>query len=245
MSAGRFNEQFCHLNLPTNYEFHWLVIYSSVLIIGLFYGFFGYRCWRLNMFLSSFSLGAFLLYIILASQPTMNESQLIAIACSIAILVGLIGALLQYVGLFINGFCFGLIVSIIAFIGWDLRNTSAGIATSFWLPIGLILSLGLIGAMLTLKFQKTMLIVSSACSAGFCQFLVLDYFLQSSILSHFIHQRFLFQSNPQLCLRHWLIILIFPIVVLFSIVIQCSWTGRNYDHHDAWHRGSSSERMSR
>jgi hypothetical protein len=199
--------------------------------------FLGYRWWRVTMFITSFSLGSLLLYIILSTQPTMNQSQLIGVSCSIATLVGLIGALLQYVGLFINGFCFGLILSITTFISLDIKNRANGVTTSFWLPIGLILLLGLICAILTLRFQKIMIIITSSCLAGVCQILVLDYFLQSSVLLHFIHKRLLFELTPTLCIRHWIIALILPIIMLFGIVIQYSCTGKNYDHRDSWQRG--------
>jgi len=197
----------------------------------------GYRCWRVTMFITSFSLSSLLLYIILSTQPIMNESQLLAVSCSIAILVGLIGALLQYVGLFIHGFCFGLILSIITFICLDMKNRANGLSTSFWLPIGLILFLGLICAILSLRFQKSMIILTSSCLAGVCHTIVLDYFLQLSVLLQFIHKRLLLESTRTLCLRHWIIILILPIVMLFGIVIQYSCTGKNHDHRDSWQRG--------
>ena len=189
------------------------------------------------MFVTSFSLGSLLLYIILSTQPTMNESQLIGVSCSIATLFGLIGALLQYVGLFVNGFCFGLTLSIVTFIVWDMKNRADDIATSFWLPIGLILLLGLVCATLTLRFQKSMLIISSSCLAGLCEMLALDYFLQSSILLCFTHRRLLFELTPALYIRHWIVGLILPIVMLFGMAMQFLWTGKNFDHRDAWHKG--------
>jgi hypothetical protein len=189
------------------------------------------------MFITSFGLGSLLLYIILSTQPTITETQLISISCSIAILFGLISALLQYVGLFINGFSFGLILSIITFIIWDIKDRANGVTTSFWLIIGLVLILGLICAILTLRFQKIMIIITSSCLAAVCHLLVLDYFLQLSLLLRFIHKRLLFEYTPTLCIRHWIIVLILPIIMLFGIVIQYTCTGRNYDHRDSWHRG--------
>ncbi|CAF1080292.1 unnamed protein product [Rotaria sordida] len=232
-------DDYCNLNLPIDYDLYWFIAYTSLAFIGLFYALLGYRWWRFTMFVTSFSLGSLLLYIILLTQPTMTQSQLIGVSCSIATLFGLICALLQYVGLFINGFCFGLTLSIITFITIDMKNRANGITTSFWLPIGLILLLGLICAIITLRFQKTMLIVTSSCLAGVCQTLVLDYFLQSSVLLHFIHKRLLFESTPTLCIRHWIIALILPIIMLFGIVIQFSCTGKNYDHRDSWQRAIS------
>lgn len=193
------------------------------------------------MFVTSFSLASLLLYIILSTHPSMNQSQLIGVSCSIATLFGLIGALLQYVGLFINGFCFGLIISIITFVLIDIKNRAYGLSTSFWLPIGLILLLGLICAILTLRFQKPMIIITSSCLAGVCQIIVLDYFLQSSVLIRFIHKRFLFEITPTLCVRHWIIALVLPIIMLFGIVIQYSCTGRDYDHRDSWQRGNENK----
>ena len=242
-SSIKFNrssiDEYCVFQLPNEYETNILIGHSFLAIVGIFYGLLGYRCWRLNMFLTAFTLASLLLYIILCSQPTLLHAQIIAVSVSIGTLVGLIAALLQYVGLFINGFCFGLIFSITTFIFLDMKNNSNGIPTSFWLPIGLILSIGLICSTLTLRFQKAMLILSSSCFAGVCQLLVLDYFLQSSILSHFIHQRLILEITMNLCLRHWIIALILPVVMLFGIVIQFSCTGRKYDHRDAWHRGKT------
>ncbi|CAF4956969.1 unnamed protein product, partial [Rotaria sp. Silwood1] len=210
--------------------------------VGLFYGLFGYRCWRLTMFLTSFGLSALVFYIILSTQPTINQLQLISISCSIAILFGLINILLQYVGLFINGFCFGLILSIIIFIILDIKNSQNGIITSFWLIIGLILILGIICSILTLRFQKFMIIIISSCLSGVCQILVLDYFLQLSILFHYIHKRLLFEKEQLSCIHHWIIVFILPIIMLFSIVIQYTCTGKNYDHRDSWHKIISSGR---
>jgi cellulose synthase/poly-beta-1,6-N-acetylglucosamine synthase-like glycosyltransferase len=82
-----------------------------------------------------------------------------------------------------------------------------------------------------------MIIITSSCLAGVCQILVLDYFLQLSVLLRFIHKRLLFELTSTLCIRHWIIILILPIIMLFGIAIQYSWTGKNYDHRDSWHRG--------
>lgn len=195
------------------------------------------------MFVTSFTLGSLIVYIILSTQPTMTESQLIGVSCSIATLFGLIGALLQYVGLFINGFCFGLTLSIITFISLDMKNRANGVPTSFWLAIGLILLLGLICAIMTLRFQKTMLITTSSCLAGVCETLVLDYFLQSSVLRHFVHKRLQLEYTPALCVRYWMTALILPIVMLFGMVIQFSCTGKNYDHRDSWQRGKISLNM--
>ncbi|CAF0902743.1 unnamed protein product [Rotaria sordida] len=228
--------EYCELKLPINYDLHWLIAYISLACVGLFYGIFGYRWWRLTMFLTSFGLSSLVFYIILSIQPTLNELQLISISCSIAILFGLINILLQNVGLFINGFCFGLIISIITFILWDINDRTNGIITSFWLIIGLILILGIICSILTLRFQKFMLIIISSCLSGVCQMFVLDYFLQLSILLRYIHKRLLFETTPLLCIRHWIIVFILPIIMLFSIVIQYTCTGKNYDHRDSWHR---------
>lgn len=191
------------------------------------------------MFITSFGLGSLFLYIILSSQPILTEIQLISLACSIAVLFGFIGALLSYVGLFVNGFCFGLILSIITFIIWEMNDRANGVQTSFWLIIGLILLMGLCCAIITLRFQKLMLILSSSCLAGVCHLLVLDYFLQLSVVLRFIHKTLRFEPTAALCIRHWIIVFILPVVMFLSIVIQYSCTGRNYDHRDSWQKGKT------
>ncbi|CAF3447747.1 unnamed protein product [Rotaria socialis] len=228
----------CDLTLPTEYDSHWIIAYVSLAFVGLFYGIFGYRCWRLTMFITSFALSSLVIYIVLKTQPTLNEFQLIMISCSIAILFGLVNTLLEYIGLFTNGFCFGLILSIITFVVVHIKDQAAGTitTTTIWFVIGLILILGLICATLALRFQKFMLIIMSSCLAGVCQVLVLDYFLQLSTLFRFTHTILLLEKPPDLCFRHWIIILIQPIIMLLSISIQYSCTGRNYDHRDSWHK---------
>ena len=194
------------------------------------------------MFITSFGLGSLFLYIILSSQPILTEIQLISLSCSIAVLFGCIGALLSYVGLFVNGFCFGLILSIVSFLIWEMKDRANGVQTSFWVIIGLVLILGLCCAIITLRFQKLMLILSSSCLAGVCHLLVLDYFLQLSIVLRVIHNALRFESTTTLCIRHWIIVFILPIVMFLSIVIQYSCTGRNYDHRDSWQKGKTTER---
>lgn len=189
------------------------------------------------MLLTSFGLGSLLFYTIFSSQPMLNETQLISISCSLGFLFGLISILLQYVGLFITGFCFGLILSIETYLLCDIRDRLLGQTTSFWLLIGLILCFGLVGALLTLRFQKLMLVLTSSCLASICYLLVLDYFLQLSVLLRYVHKRLRFESTPILCIRHWIILFILPILMLFGIVLQYTCTGRNYNHRESWHRG--------
>lgn len=254
------NEEICHLHLPEHYHLYWICAYLSLAIVGLFYAllgkktfvfkvftsfrylFFlslGYRWWRLTMFITSFALGSLFLYIILSSQPMLTEIQLISLSCSIAILFGSIGALLSYVGLFVNGFCFGLTLSIISYLIWNIKDRANGVQTSFWLIIGLILILGLCCAILSLRFQKFMLIVSSSCLGGVCHFLVCDYFLQLSLLLRYIHQSLRLETPPALCVRHWIVAFILPIVMFVGIAIQYSCTGKNYDHRDSWQKGTA------
>lgn len=35
------NDEYCHLNLPASYELYWLMAYSSLAIVGLFYAILG------------------------------------------------------------------------------------------------------------------------------------------------------------------------------------------------------------
>jgi hypothetical protein len=173
---------------------------------------------------------------LISIPKTLDETLVILIACLLAILFGLVSALVPNIGLFILGSCFGLIISIITFIICDIRNRLNGVTTSFWLVFGLTIILGLICAISTLRFQKFMLIIISSCLGGVCHMLVLDYFLQLSVLLRFIHDRLLILPTSNLCVRHWIIVLILPIIMLFGIVIQYTCTGRNYDHRDSWHR---------
>jgi hypothetical protein len=181
-------------------------------------------------------MAAIILYILISIPRTLDDPLVVLIACSLAILFGLVSALLPNIGLFIIGSWFGLILAIVIFIICDIRNRAYGVTTSFWLVFGLIIILGLICAILTLRFQKFMLIIISSCLGGVCQMLVLDYFLQLSVLISFINARLLIQQTSTLCIRHWIIAFILPIVMLFGIVIQYTCTGKNYDHRDSWHR---------
>ncbi|CAF0879485.1 unnamed protein product, partial [Didymodactylos carnosus] len=221
---------YCEYNLPSSYDLPWVVAYSFLAVVGLFYTILGYRWWRLTMFITAFTLSSLLLYIILSTQQSLNEAQIIGISCSIAVLFGLIGSLLQYVGLFEQGFCFGLILSIATFIIWDLSRH----ITNFWIPIILIIGIGSICAIITLRFQKLMIIVTSSCLGSVCHFIVLDYFLQNSLLLIYIHKRFKFEDTRSICLKHWLVTIVLVITTVMGILIQYSCTGRNYDHRDSW-----------
>jgi hypothetical protein len=174
--------------------------------------------------------------VFISVRGTINPLLVIGISCLVAILFGLISVLLPNIGLFIIGSCFGLILSVLTTFICDIRNRIEDYQTLFWIDIGIIIILGLLCAILTLRFQKFMLIIISSCLGGVCQMLVLDYFLQLSVLLYFIHDHLLIQYTPTLCIRHWIIAFILPIVMLFGIVIQYTCTGKNYDHRDSWHR---------
>ncbi|OTF71817.1 hypothetical protein BLA29_006214 [Euroglyphus maynei] len=106
------------LHSPEDYELITSMLCSSLLVLGVVYFTYGYRCFRAFSFFVGFVLGAILFHTICTAEnisivPTLIPQHGNLIASLIAgLMIGLFTMLVAYLGLFIIGIHLGLMLAI-------------------------------------------------------------------------------------------------------------------------------------
>ena len=103
---------------PDDYELITSMLCSSLLVLGIVYFTYGYRCFRAFSFFVGFLLGAILFHTICTAEnisivPTLIPQHGNLIASLLAgLMIGLFTMLVAYLGLFIIGIHLGLMLAI-------------------------------------------------------------------------------------------------------------------------------------
>ncbi|XP_013777778.1 transmembrane protein 198-like [Limulus polyphemus] len=133
-----------------NYDITTAVVCGMYLVFGVVYTLYGYRCFKAVMFLTGFIFGSVVVYLICLEESLLSTAGNSGVALGAGLLFGLITMLVQYVGLFMTGFHMGLFVGVasimIAYLWYS--------PTTVWITVGILLGCGLVGAVVTLFFQK-------------------------------------------------------------------------------------------
>jgi len=207
-------------------------------VFGVVCAFFGYRCFKAIMFLYVFIFGSIVVYLICVEEQVLPEWSNAAIAMSAGLLFGLITMLVQYVGLFMLGFHTGLLGGLVGLCCVELYYTPP----SAWLTLGVLLSTGLLLALLTLYFQKSLTIFGSSLYGGAVLMATTDYFIQDSLVLDWIWERVkvdledkhvdIMATIPR-CWLAWGIAGIWPVIFLTGLLVQAACTGRGTHHEES------------
>lgn len=154
------------------------------------------------------------------------------VAVGAGILFGLVTMLVQYVGLFMSGFLTGLLMGVVVLLIWS--STSWTPPSTMWITIGVLFGAGLVFALLSLKWQRLMIILNTALVGGALLASALDYFAD-----HFsLLERSWEAINVQkirwslVCWYGWLILGVWPALFALGSVVQWRWTSVGYDHKE-------------
>jgi len=229
------SSQICkdHVNFAREYEPYTATVCALYSIFGVLCAFFGYRCFKAIMFLYGFIFGSLIVYFICAEEAVLPEWSNAVIALSAGLLFGLITMLVQYVGLFMLGLHTGLLLGLISVCFISLSYTPP----TPWLALGVLLAAGLLCALLTLYFQKSLTIFGSSFYGGAVLMSTLDYFIEDSLVISWLWQRIKVEPKSEqqevfpLCWVAWVITAVWPAVFLLGLLIQACCTGKGI-HHD-------------
>ncbi|KAK6617368.1 hypothetical protein RUM43_014377 [Polyplax serrata] len=222
------NEQFrCH-HLDYQYDVVMATICSMYLLFGIIYSLFGYRCFKAIMFLTGFIFGSIIVYLICLQEKLLPSYGNAGVAISAGILFGLITMLVQYVGLFMTGFHTGLFGAVVAVVVAEQCSQ----ITSVWMTTGILLSGGLLFATLNLYWQKGLTIVGTSIYGGAIISIALDYFVEKLQMLHWIWSRVALREYFQPCWFSWLLLSIWPFMVVVGLIIQFTVTGIGIHHEE-------------
>lgn len=142
---------------PDDYELIPSVICSTLVVLGVVYLLYGYRCFKAVLFLTGFAFGTTIIYLICTVEKLMPMYGNVSVSVLAGLLFGLITVLVVYVGLFMLGFHLGLLSTCATLIVIYLLTPYVDQLeppNSVWLLFVIFMSMGLTGACATLYFHK-------------------------------------------------------------------------------------------
>ncbi|XP_046375919.1 transmembrane protein 198-like isoform X1 [Haliotis rufescens] len=218
-------------HIDSQYDVASAIVCAMCFIFGILYTFFGYRFFKAIMFLTGFIFGGVLIYMICKEEEIMPTEGNIGVAIGAGILCGLITMLVQYVGLFLTGFHLGLALAIAVLIVLEQFMHPS----TKWIPIGLLVGLGLLFAFLILKFQKCFTILGTSIFGGALMVAFLDYFIEKFRMVLYVWDRVKGNESPPVCWYSWVILGCWPFCFLVGAITQWRITGQGVDHREALH----------
>nr|XP_020638600.1 transmembrane protein 198-like [Pogona vitticeps]XP_020638610.1 transmembrane protein 198-like [Pogona vitticeps]XP_020638618.1 transmembrane protein 198-like [Pogona vitticeps] len=222
----------CSLLSGRHYEVVPCIICALCCIFGVVYCCFGYRCFKAIMFLSGLLFGSAVIFLlcykerILDTQLSLEVSA--GIALGIGVLCGLVTMLVHSVGLFLTGLLLGLLVATAGLVAteplYELRSA--------WVPAGSLLGSALLGAVLALRWQKTLTVISTAVFGGAVLTLCLDYAVENLALGQHVYDRLRLAPASPLCWCGWAVLATWPVLALMGILLQWKVTAEGFSHTD-------------
>lgn len=143
---------------PEDYDIFTATICAMLLVFGVLYTIYGYRCFKSVLFFTGFLFGTIIIYLICLAENIMPNYGNVGVSLTAGFLFGLITLLVAYVGLFMLGFHLGLLIATASLIViYLIEPFIAGgwlMPSSGWIIFAIFMTLGLTGACGTLYFQR-------------------------------------------------------------------------------------------
>ncbi|HPO48914.1 MAG TPA: DUF4203 domain-containing protein [Spirochaetota bacterium] len=137
------------------FENYAILIIAAFFIIGVINCFFGYKLFRVLLFIIGFSLTFYFSY-----NLTLNFTQDVTILTTVGIVLGILAGILAVVfyfsGIFLIGLLFGILVGLSLNIPFDQIT-----------KVAVIIALGLVFGILCIVFQKYMVVILTSFTGGF------------------------------------------------------------------------------
>ncbi|CAB1327970.1 unnamed protein product [Coregonus sp. 'balchen'] len=209
------------------------VVCSMCCLFGIIYCFFGYRCFKAVMFLTGLMFGSIVIFMLCYKERVL-DTQLsveasVGIGLGIGTLCGLVTMLVRSVGLFMVGLLLGLLVAVATLVGMEELSNSP--PRSVWVPLGVLLGLGMLFAVLTLQWQRFFTTMSTAVFGAAVITVALDYFVELFALVLYMYERV--KAAPRgrpVCWITWVVLGVWPALTLLGVLIQWKVTAEGYSH---------------
>ncbi|XP_028255594.1 transmembrane protein 198 [Parambassis ranga] len=208
------------------------VVCSMCCLFGIIYCFFGYRCFKAVMFLTGLMFGSVVIFMLCYKERVL-DTQLsveasVGIGLGIGTLCGLVTMLVRSVGLFMVGLLLGLLVAVATLVGMEELSDSP--PRSVWVPLGVLLGLGMLFAVLTLQWQRLFTTLSTAVFGAAVITVALDYFIELFALVLYMYERIKAESGKPVCWLTWVVLGVWPALTLLGVMVQWKVTAEGYSH---------------
>ncbi|XP_051997125.1 transmembrane protein 198-B [Xyrauchen texanus] len=230
--AGSEQSDPCNDGAGQRYEVVPSVVCSMCCLFGIIYCFFGYRCFKAVLFLTGLMFGSVIIFLLCYKERVL-DTQLsveasVGIGLGIGTLCGLVTMLVRSVGLFMVGLLLGLLVGIGTLIG--MEEMSSNPTRSVWVPLGVLLGLGMLFAVLTLQWQRCFTTLSTAVFGAAVIVVATDYFVELFALVRYIYDRVKTGPREPVCWTTWVVLGAWPALALLGVLVQWRVTAEGYSH---------------
>lgn len=192
----------------------------------------GYRCFKAVMFLTGLMFGSVVIFMLCYKERVL-DTQLsveasVGIGLGIGTLCGLVTMLVRSVGLFMVGLLLGLLVAVATLVGMEELSDSP--PRSVWVPLGVLLGLGMLFAVLTLQWQRLFTTLSTAVFGAAVITVALDYFVELFALVLYVYERMKAAPGKPVCWITWVVLGVWPALTLLGVMVQWKVTAEGYSH---------------
>ncbi|XP_077302497.1 transmembrane protein 198 isoform X2 [Arctopsyche grandis] len=223
----------CHF-IDYNYDLILALICCMYIIFGVVYSLFGYRCFKAVMFLTGFTFGSVIVYLICLQEHLMPPYGNASVALTAGFLFGLITMLIQYVGLFMTGLHTGLFVAIAGLTCYNHFMNNIVYTVTMWLCIAVLLGAAIFFAILNLCWKKGLTIFGTSVYGGAVLTISIDYFIEKFAMVNWIWERVVLRPvEPVPCWFSWIILSVWPTMTLLGLIIQSCITGTEIHHEES------------
>ncbi|KAJ0062343.1 hypothetical protein NL108_010528 [Boleophthalmus pectinirostris] len=208
------------------------VVCSMCCLFGIIYCFFGYRCFKAVMFLTGLMFGSVVIFMLCYKERVL-DTQLsveaaVGIGLGIGTLCGLVTMLVRSVGLFMVGLLLGLLVAVATLVG--MEELSNAPPRSVWIPLGVLLGLGMLFAVLTLQWQRLFTTLSTAAFGAAVITVATDYFVELFSLVLYVFERLKASPGQPVCWVTWAVLGVWPALTVLGVLVQWKVTAEGYSH---------------
>ncbi|KAK4817425.1 hypothetical protein QYF61_013492 [Mycteria americana] len=195
----------------------------------------GYRCFKAVMFLTGLMFGSIIIFMLCYKERVL-DTQLsveasVGIGLGIGVLCGLVTMLVRSVGLFMVGLLLGLLLAVATLVVMEQFYHPPTV----WIPIALLLGVGMLFAVLTLQWQRFFTTLSTAVFGSAIMTVTVDYFIELFLLVQYIYERIKVAPARPVCWYSWVILGVWPLLTTLGVLVQWKVTAEGYSHTEgAW-----------
>ncbi|XP_029986532.1 LOW QUALITY PROTEIN: transmembrane protein 198 [Sphaeramia orbicularis] len=209
------------------------VVCSMCCLFGIIYCFFGYRCFKAVLFLTGLMFGSVVIFMLCYKERVLDTQLSVEASAGVGLgvgtLCGLVTMLVRSVGLFMVGLLLGLLAAVAALVGMEeLSDTPP---RSVWVPLGVLLGLGMLFAVLTLQWPRLFTTLSTATFGAAVITVALDYFVELFGLVLYVYERVkAAPATKPVCWLTWAVLWVWPALTLLGVAVQWKVTAEGYSH---------------
>ncbi|KAL2103190.1 hypothetical protein ACEWY4_000058 [Coilia grayii] len=231
----------CTLQHTDNMDLDTAITIATATLLGTLYCFWGFRCFRLVSCVSALLLSVCVCYTVcVLLVPWLDALVAWGVCVGVSVLVAVVTGVLRCVALFLSGLQLGLLLSGAALLAAAQYCT----LQPLWLPLLAMTGPSVLLAVLSLRWQKPLAVMSSATLGATMLALGLAAGAESRpLLMRMLEWLRLVElgegvvrtegAESPICWYSWVVLGAWPLLILLGVIVQWRVTANNLTHTEA------------